>query len=85
MASICASVPIFWPIISTHLGAIFVKHEFAVDYEPRDSDNAYAMRTAAPFRSDDEAVVHGPYTATSRDNLNVAGADVKAYRAKETW
>ena len=85
MASICASVPIFWPIISSHLGAIFVKHEFTVDYEPRDSDDGYAMRTMVPFKSDDEAAVKGVDKTTSRDNLNVAGADVKVYRAKETW
>ena len=85
VASICASVPIFWPILSAHLGAIFVKHEFTVDYEPRDSDDAYVMRSIAPFKSDDEAAVKGMDTTTSRDNLNVAGADVRAEGAKESW
>ena len=78
-------MPIFWPILSAHLGAIFVKHEFTVDYEPRDSDDGYAMRTMVPFKSDDEAAVKGMDKTTSRDNLNVAGAYVKADGAKEGW
>ena len=77
-------MPIFWPILSAHLGAIFVKHEFTVDYEQRDSDDAYAMRNMVPFNWDDEAAVKGMDRTTSRDNLNVAGAYAKADRAKES-
>jgi hypothetical protein len=77
VASICASVPIFWPVVSTYLGAIFVKTEFAVDYEPRDSDDAYVMHSTAPFKSDDEAAVNGVETAaapaTSVDQLTSTG------------
>lgn len=37
VASICASVPIFWPVLRPYLGAIFVTHEFSVNYEERES------------------------------------------------
>ncbi|KAK0650001.1 hypothetical protein B0T16DRAFT_457361 [Cercophora newfieldiana] len=37
VASICVSVPIFWPVISPYLGAIFVTHEFSVNYEEHSS------------------------------------------------
>jgi hypothetical protein len=36
VASICASVPIFWPVLRPYLGAIFVTREFSVKYEPRE-------------------------------------------------
>ncbi|KAK1750383.1 hypothetical protein QBC47DRAFT_455295 [Echria macrotheca] len=35
VASICVSVPIFWPVISPYFGAIFVTKEFAVEYETK--------------------------------------------------
>ncbi|KAI0159273.1 hypothetical protein BJ166DRAFT_327327 [Pestalotiopsis sp. NC0098] len=35
-ASICASVPIFWPVLSPYLGAIFVTQEVSVEHEYRD-------------------------------------------------
>lgn len=34
-ASICASVPVFWPVLSKQLGKIFVTREFAVTREDR--------------------------------------------------
>lgn len=37
-ASICASVPIFWPVLSPYLGAIFVTQEVSVEHEYRDAD-----------------------------------------------
>ena len=39
VASICASVPIFWPVLRDKLGAlhVFVTHEFSVNYEARES------------------------------------------------
>ncbi|KAH8199254.1 hypothetical protein TruAng_006594 [Truncatella angustata] len=37
-ASICASVPIFWPVLSPYLGAIFVTQEVSVEHEYRDMD-----------------------------------------------
>lgn len=38
VASICASVPIFWPIVGQYLmNAIFVTHEFSVKYESREN------------------------------------------------
>ncbi len=38
VASICASVPIFWPIIRPFFGAILVTREFSVKHEDRDRD-----------------------------------------------
>jgi hypothetical protein len=35
-ASICASVPIFWPVISPYFGTIFVTQEVRVEHEYRD-------------------------------------------------
>ncbi|KAH8905664.1 hypothetical protein BR93DRAFT_978837 [Coniochaeta sp. PMI_546] len=35
VASICASVPIFWPVLRPYLGAIFVTREFSVKHEIR--------------------------------------------------
>lgn len=37
VASICASVPIFWPIFRPYLGAIFVTREYSVTREERKS------------------------------------------------
>jgi len=39
VASICASVPIFWPVIRPLLGAIFVTREVIVKHEVRDEEN----------------------------------------------
>ena len=38
MASICASVPIFWPVLRPLFGAIFVTREFSVKTEIREFD-----------------------------------------------
>ncbi|KAK7926489.1 hypothetical protein PG985_003487 [Apiospora marii] len=39
VASICASVPIFWPVVAPYLGSIFVTHEVSVQVvEYRDDD-----------------------------------------------
>jgi hypothetical protein len=38
-ASICASVPIFWPMISPYFGAIFITQEVTVEHEYRDMDD----------------------------------------------
>jgi hypothetical protein len=38
VASICASVPIFWPILRPYLGAIFVTREFSIKHEVRDME-----------------------------------------------
>jgi hypothetical protein len=39
VASICASVPIFWPVIRPFLGAIFVTREFSVKHELREQED----------------------------------------------
>lgn len=38
VASICASVPIFWPVLRPLFGAIFVTREFSVKTEVREFD-----------------------------------------------
>ncbi len=40
VASICVSVPIFWPVLSPYLGAIFVTHEFSVKYEAHEGSRS---------------------------------------------
>ncbi|KAK3314111.1 hypothetical protein B0H66DRAFT_483566 [Apodospora peruviana] len=39
VASICASVPIFWPVLRPYLGGIFVTREFTVKTELREFEN----------------------------------------------
>jgi len=39
VASICVSVPIFWPVISPYLGAIFVTHEVSIKFEEHTSSS----------------------------------------------
>lgn len=40
VASICASVPIFWPVLRPFLGTIFVTREFSIKHELRDMESA---------------------------------------------
>ena len=35
VASVCASVPIFWPVLGPYLGSIFVTREVSVEHEYR--------------------------------------------------
>ena len=56
-ASICASVPVFWPVLTQQLGKIFVTKEFAVVHEERydlDAIHSPTSRTGseAELRSD---------------------------------
>jgi hypothetical protein len=46
-ASICASIPIFWPVLSPYLGAIFVTQEVSVEHEYRDADEESKAPTSA--------------------------------------
>ncbi|KAI0127162.1 hypothetical protein BJ170DRAFT_595043 [Xylariales sp. AK1849] len=46
-ASICASVPIFWPVLSPYLGAIFVTQEVSVEHEYRDVDEESKVQTSS--------------------------------------
>jgi hypothetical protein len=47
VASICASVPIFWPVLRPYLGAIFVTREYSVKHEPREPSIASHERTGS--------------------------------------
>ncbi|KAI1841350.1 hypothetical protein JX265_013450 [Neoarthrinium moseri] len=46
-ASICASVPIFWPVLSPYLGAIFVTQEVSVEHEYRRTDEESKVQTSS--------------------------------------
>jgi hypothetical protein len=48
-ASICASVPIFWPVIAPYLGYIFVTHEIRIEHEHRSmpDENKFHERTGS--------------------------------------
>jgi len=54
-ASICASVPVFWPVLTQQLGKIFVTKEFAVVHEERyDLDTVHSPTS----RTGSEAELH---------------------------
>jgi len=44
VASICASVPIFWPLLRPYIGAIFVTREFKIEHEIREDFSAPTSR-----------------------------------------
>lgn len=49
VASICASVPIFWPVLRPLFGAIFVTREFSVKTEIREFDTLDSAALDAKF------------------------------------
>ncbi len=59
LASICASIPIFWPILSQHFGNIFVTQEVVVIHEDRDVQpgSAYSNQTELSTHYKDDFVV----------------------------
>jgi hypothetical protein len=54
VASICASVPIFWPVLSPYLGAIFVTHEFSVKHEIREITDSRSLPSRGQMGSETE-------------------------------
>ena len=72
IASICASVPIFWPVIAPYFGAIFVTREFSVKTETVWEDKrADTSGGSSVGRSDPEAHYKDPYV---RDQVDPFGA-----------
>lgn len=62
VASICASVPIFWPVLRPYLGAIFVTREFSVKHEIREMDTS-SLPSRGRMGSETElnTYYHDPY------------------------
>ncbi|KAK8129073.1 Satratoxin biosynthesis SC1 cluster protein 4 [Apiospora sp. TS-2023a] len=60
VASICASVPIFWPVVAPYLGSIFVTHEVSVQVvEYRDLDEeAGSTRPGTGSRGNSKQQLH---------------------------
>ncbi|KAK3944431.1 hypothetical protein QBC46DRAFT_456137 [Diplogelasinospora grovesii] len=56
VASICASVPIFWPVLRPYLGAIFVTREFSVRHELRETTTGTG--TSTHWRSETDLNAH---------------------------
>jgi hypothetical protein len=54
VASICASVPIFWPVLRPFLGAIFVTREFSVKHEVREITDAGSLPSRGRMDSETE-------------------------------
>jgi len=70
IASICASVPIFWPVLAPYLGSIFVTREFSiktetVEWKPgqqrSDSSSGSSSGGGGGGRADLEAHYQDPY------------------------
>ena len=68
IASICASVPIFWPVIAPYLGNIFVTREFTVKTEtvwvrdgPKRSGSSSGSSAGGGGTTDLEAHYKDPY------------------------
>ncbi|KAK7957677.1 hypothetical protein PG988_012525 [Apiospora saccharicola] len=60
VASICASVPIFWPVVAPYLGSIFVTHEVSVQVvEYRDvEEEAGSTRPGTGSRGNSKQQLH---------------------------
>ncbi|KAK0615354.1 hypothetical protein B0T17DRAFT_541680 [Bombardia bombarda] len=54
LASICASVPVFWPLIRAHMGEIFVTKEIEITHEDR--SNYFELRRG---RSGERSITGG--------------------------
>jgi len=91
VASICVSVPIFWPVLSPYLGAIFVTHEFSVKFEDNDSSKS---RTRKRGGRDEEWVndhyrdsfildLVDPIGSSARGFVSSRGSDEKWLRDKK--
>jgi len=73
VASICVSVPIFWPVISPYFGAIFVTHEFSVKYEEHSGSRTHK-------RSGSDAWVNDHYKDSYiMDLVDPLGSSTRGY------
>jgi hypothetical protein len=66
-ASICASVPVFWPVLQQQIGKIFVTKEFAVVHEDRyDLETQLSSPRSPHSRADSDIGLRGLRTQTSK-------------------
>ncbi|KAI1502065.1 hypothetical protein F5X99DRAFT_418155 [Biscogniauxia marginata] len=70
-AAVCASVPIFWPVLTVKWGNIFVTQEINITHEARYIDD------------DEDALTQGP--SHSRSGSDIEMGNGMAPRAKETY
>ena len=91
VASICASVPIFWPVVAPYLGSIFVTHEVSVqvvEYRDLEDGGRGGATSTAPSTTTDrkkqQQVHHQRSDSEIRLNsLPPSGADRKDGGAKD--
>lgn len=78
MATICASVPVFWPVLTSKLDQIFVTQEIKIERAHRFStiDDEYELQRGAS--GDLEYGVHSRDTSQS----SLHDGDSKAYQSK---
>lgn len=81
-ASICASVPIFWPVVAPYLGSIFVTHEVSVqvveyrdlEASPSPSDRNNKKEQLHHQRSDSEIKLNAlPFPADRKGSAGGGG------------
>ncbi len=58
VASICASVPIFWPVLRPYIGAILVTREFSVKHEVRENHAITTISSQGKTNSETELNAH---------------------------
>lgn len=73
VASICASVPIFWPVLSPFLGAIFVTREIDIKTESRDTDAMSLPRMGTGSETELNTYYNDPYVTELVDPLGSKG------------
>ncbi|KAK1764360.1 hypothetical protein QBC33DRAFT_572436 [Phialemonium atrogriseum] len=91
VASICASVPIFWPVLRPYLGAIFVTREFSVTTERREASVSSHQRLGseadlnAHYKDDYIMDLVGPFNSKdgqSRVKIENGGKKAKKERGR---
>lgn len=91
VASICASVPIFWPVLRPYLGAIFVTREFSVTTERREASVSSHQRLGseadlnAHYKDDYIMDLVGPFNSKdgqSRVKIENGGKKTKKERGR---
>ena len=76
VSSLCASVPIFWPVISPYLGTIFVTREIDIQIQHAFHDHDHEAMIADDSKSLSKATTESHYghnRGESETELNVLG------------
>lgn len=88
VASICASVPIFWPVLRPFLGAIFVTHEFSVKHEIREITETGSLpsrgRTENGSETELNTYYNDPYVADMVDPFGGKDVGARSHIGAET-